>query len=402
YILLGVFICVQPFNSFAQDARGNLVGYIAADSAINVRSRPNGAVVSSLGANQSVTVLEISEDGEWVSVGLGDGTSGWVSASFVRVMESAIPADLMPITPENAAQLENITQIASLNSSGFAFSPDGRLIASYSWEGDIQIIDVRTKTLVTELTKHSDMVSDAAFSPDGSELASASWDGSVKIWNTQTWGVRADLQGHTDRVNSVAYRPDGTLLASVSEDGLLNVWNVETGERLHMIETGNRRFQSVAFSPDGTRMAAAADNVKSEVRVWDAATGEELWRKTPGGDVQIAFAPAGDILLVANGGAPGLAGYSVESGQQTYTISGMSGHIGSVAVNPAGTVVAAGTWSGLFMVGDIANHRVLFSDSSLDDAPDASIFLAFSPDGRYLMTSDRDHVIAIWGVRGSG
>jgi WD40 repeat protein len=39
----------------------------------------------------------------------------------------------------------------------------------------------------TTLSGHTNMVMSVAFTPDGKELASASWDGTVKVWVVKQW-----------------------------------------------------------------------------------------------------------------------------------------------------------------------------------------------------------------------
>ena len=72
-----------------------------------------------------------------------------------------------------------------------------------------------------------------AFSPDGKILASASYDKTVKFWDVATGKERATLKG-TEAVWSVAFSPDGLLLASaggsiVNAPGELKVWDIATG-----------------------------------------------------------------------------------------------------------------------------------------------------------------------------
>jgi WD40 repeat protein len=381
----------------------NLVGFVAADSPINVRERPssNGAIVSSLPPNMSVSILDESEDGAWLMIETLDGQMGWVSASLMRVMESAIPADLVAIEPENAAQLEEITQLASTLTTRMAFSPDGRLLGSIFWDGTIKIYDVRTKILIITMTSHLVGVSDIEFSPNGREMAS-SGDGTVTIWNTETWGEIASFQGHSDEVVNIAYSPNGEQIASAGRDGSLIIWDVQTGERLHVMELRIAYVSDMVFSPDGTKLAASGDYQTSVVRVWDTATGEQLWSRSLGGNLHIDFSPDERLILLRDSNSLTIEGYDPNSGVQQFSFTGrvVTG-ASSLDINPSGRLVAAGTVSHAgFLLAEIETRDTLFSDDSASEFPNTGLSLVFSPDGRLLATSDNLHGIFLWGVHG--
>ena len=99
-----------------------------------------------------------------------------------------------------------------------AFSPDGKMLATTTLDGDVRIRDAATRGVIRTYTGHTDRVLGVAFSPNGAMLATASHDDSVRLWDVESGSVRV-LVGHTDDVLGVAFSPDGSSLATTSFDG---------------------------------------------------------------------------------------------------------------------------------------------------------------------------------------
>jgi WD40 repeat protein len=95
-------------------------------------------------------------------------------------------------------------------------------------------------------------VTSVAFSPDGKHIASGSYDNTVRVWDADTGRiVSGPFTGHDDRITSVAFSPDGKHVASSSHDKTVRVWDIQSSQIVSEFFAGrDGEFRSVTLSPE--------------------------------------------------------------------------------------------------------------------------------------------------------
>ncbi len=267
-----------------------------------------------------------------------------------------------------------------------AFSPDGKMIATASWDKTARVWDLATGQPIGPPITHRDAVRSVAFSPDGHWLATASNDGTARIWDVASGRPIGPVLEHAGFVFCIAFSPDGRRVVTGCADRGVRVWDALTGARVGQPMLHDDLVFDAAYSPDGKLILTGSWD--KTARLWDAASGTPVGHPLvhPGFVYCVAFSPDGKIL--ATGGADSQARlWDSATGSSIGQPIAHSGSVWDVAFSPDGRTLVTGSSDGKAQFWDVATGRR--TGRTLEHQ--GTIYsVAFSPDGNWVLTGGMD------------
>ena len=218
-----------------------------------------------------IDIAIFSPDGKRIAVGQGSSLRVWDTGTG-RQLVHWHPFPESPYVPH----FGSITD--------FAFSPEGRYLASVGLDRTAKIWDVETGMQLLDIDIFLNYVLTVDWFWDGSQFATAGADGRAIVWERATGREVARFEGHQrGTVLSLGYSPDGTHIVTSGRDGSVRVWDAETGVQLYelpervepvsRLRPPRRPVEHVSYSPRGDRFLTISDSQSFNVlELWDHAT----------------------------------------------------------------------------------------------------------------------------------
>jgi WD40 repeat protein/serine/threonine protein kinase/tetratricopeptide (TPR) repeat protein len=274
-----------------------------------------------------------------------------------------------------------------------AFSPDGRWILTASWDGCARVWDCEAGQPGGLPLDYGSPAAAIAFGPDGRHLVVAGRDGKVRLWDIAAGRIFGQAVQPASEINVVALSPNGRTICTVCSDKTVQLWDASTGRPVGQPMKHPDRLDSVAFSPDGQTIVTCWDKA---ARLWDANSGRPTGQPMshPGMVSTVAFGPDGKSILV--GCLDGTARWwDVAYGQPIGQPIRHSGSVTSVAFGPDGKTILIGSWDKTARMWDAATGRPIGPPLQ---HPSAVVSVAFGPDGKTILTASADNTGQLWDV----
>ena len=452
----------------------------------DVEFSPDGALLASSSADSTARIWDVTTGGQLhilrahidyvISLSFSpDGDRLATSSAAIGVAESIRTPEHNTIQVWDVASGQRLLTIPPSGIGFFRdveFSPDGATIAASTWEsgdgGMAVIYDAATGAELRRFFAHDEVMSNIEFSLDGKQLVTASRDASIKFWdiargvqvasfidfgtNVQDiefagdggymmvavgrandypdgsdnplesaaylWDLRNREQeraytGHDSWVWTVDISPDATLLASGSgplsspagADTTVRIWDAATGEEVHKFFGHTNTVDSVKFIADGQQVLSASWD--GTIRRWDLAAGRESQRYSNppvagrrAAIYMIELLPDGETF-VAGSGDGSIRLWHIDSGEILAEYSGHSMPVNGVHVSDDGALMASasGGWGGsadrTVRLWDIASGDLL---QTFEGHSHIVNYARISPDNRFIISTSWDDTVRMWDI----
>jgi WD40 repeat protein len=316
-----------------------------------------------------------------------------------------------------------------------AASPDGKLIATGSWDRSVRLHETATGKAVRTMAGaqgHTKMVLAVAFSPDGRQLATGGEDNVLKIWDVpssdplrtysqnQDWlclgpspdsskvalggkngGLKllssadfkqiAELAGHNGPVYKAVFGANGQFVASAGQDETVRYWNAGNGQPIGMVGAHHGGVRQLALHPSAAAAFTAGDD--SLLKFWNGQPAPARLLGGHGGEfVGLTLSADGNEVVTASADKT-IRRFAFANAAHNLSWTGATDVLSSVALAGNGAVLAAGQRDGQWNLWDGRENKLLAQRAAHTSGP---VQVAIHPQANQLLSGGAEGTLKTW------
>lgn len=277
--------------------------------------------------------------------------------------------------------------------------PTGLLTVCFD-NGLFSLYEVPSFSNIHSLSMASSPISAVLINKTGEWLAfGSSKTGQLLVWEHASESNILKQSSHLDTMTTLSYSPDSTRIITGADDGLIKIWDVSSGFHIATFTEHTSAVTASAYSKRGNILFTSS--LDGSVRAWDMLRYRNF--RTFTAPTRLSFSclaidPSAEVVCAASHDSFDIHIWSVQTGALLDRLSGHEGPISTLAFTPDGRYLISGSWDRTIRVWSVFDRSQ--TSEALQLTSDL-LCVAIRPDSAQIAASTLDGSITFWNLNTS-
>ncbi|KAK5056807.1 hypothetical protein LTR84_012339 [Exophiala bonariae] len=280
------------------------------------------------------------------------------------------------------------------------FHPQTGLLTVCFDNGLFSLYEVPSFSNIHSLSLASSPISAVSTNKTGEWLAlGSSKTGHLLVWEHASESNILKQSSHLDTMTTLSYSPDSTRIITGADDGLIKIWDVSSGFHIATFTEHTSAVTASTYSKRGNILFTSS--LDGSVRAWDMLRYRNF--RTFTAPTRLSFSclaidPSAEIVCAASHDSFDVHLWSVQTGALLDRLSGHEGPISTLAFTPDGRYLVSGSWDRTIRVWSVFDRSQ--TSEALQLTSDL-LCVAVRPDSAQIAASTLDGSISFWNLNTS-
>ncbi|KPI42145.1 Periodic tryptophan-like protein [Cyphellophora attinorum] len=281
-----------------------------------------------------------------------------------------------------------------------AFHPRTNLLTVCFNNGLFSIYELPSFSNIHSLSMASSPISAVAINPTGEWLALASSKtAQLLVWEHTSESNILKQSSHLDNPTTLSYSPDSSRIITGSDDGLIKIWDTSSGFHITTFTEHTSSVTASTYSSRGNILFTAS--LDGSVRAWDMLRYRNF--RTFTAPTRLSFSslaldPSAEVVCAGSHDSFDIHLWSVQTGALLDQLSGHEGPISTLAFTPDGRSLISGSWDRTIRIWSVFDRS---QTSEVLQLTSDILCIAISPNSTQLAASTLDGQLTFWSLQNS-
>ncbi|KAJ9504289.1 U3 snoRNP protein [Exophiala xenobiotica] len=295
-------------------------------------------------------------------------------------------------------QREYFMQNAKLKCA--TYHPATNLLTVCFDNGLFSLYEIPSFSNIHSLSMASSPISTVTINKTGEWLAmGSSKTGQLLVWEHASESNILKQSSHLDALTALSYSPDSTRIITGADDGLIKIWDIASGFHIATFTEHASAVTASAYSKRGNILFTSS--LDGSVRAWDMLRYRNF--RTFTAPTRLSFSclaidPSAEVVCAASHDSFDIHLWSVQTGALLDQLSGHEGPISTLAFTPDGRYLVSGSWDHTIRVWSVFDRS---QTSEVLQLTSDLLCVAIRPDSAQIAASTLDGSLTFWSLNTS-